>query len=90
MDGFGETLDVNLRRLFDPGSIAVNGASAREGNLGCGATKNVADFEDSSLPVHPDREGAVFGRESVDSIAGVRKSDEGGTEGADGGDGEEA
>lgn len=90
MSEFGEPLDVNLRRPFDPGSIAVNGVSAGTGTVGYGTVKNDADFEDSSFPVHPDRECAVFGRESVDSIAGVGKSDEGGSEGADAGDGEGA
>lgn len=61
MAGFGEALDVNLRRHFGSGSSAVSGASAREGKLGYGATKNVVGFHGPIFPVHPNREGADAG-----------------------------
>jgi len=59
---------VNLRRLFDPDSIAVIGASATEGKLGYEAMRNVADFDGPCYPVNPHGEGEVFGREFVASI----------------------
>ena len=71
MRRFFESADVNLRRLFDPDSIAVVGASATEGKLGYEAMKNVADFDGPLYPVNPNGEGSVFGREFVASIGDV-------------------
>jgi len=71
MAGFSEAPAVNLRRLFDPDSIAVIGASATEGKLGYEAMRNVSDFDGPLYPVNPNGEGEVFGRAFVPSIADV-------------------
>mgnify|MGYP000082387677 CR=1 FL=1 len=62
---------MNLRRLFDPDSIAVIGASATEGKLGYEAMKNVADFAGPLHPVNPNAEGAVFGHAFVDRVGDI-------------------
>lgn len=65
---------MNLRRLFDPDSIAVVGASATVGKLGYEAMKNVADFEGPLYPVNPNGEGEVFGREFVAAVGDVEEA----------------
>jgi len=60
-----------LHRLFDPGSIAVVGASATEGKLGYEAMRSVADFDGPVYPVNPNGEGDVFGEPFVSAIGDV-------------------
>ena len=62
---------MNLRKLFEPTTIAVVGASATEGKLGYEAMQTVADFDGPVYPVNPNDEGDVFGEPFVASIGEV-------------------
>ncbi|WP_247728480.1 acetate--CoA ligase family protein [Halovivax limisalsi] len=57
-----------LDSLFDPGSVAVVGATDREGSVGRAITSNLqAHFDGPIVPVNPSRE-SVLGLECVPSI----------------------
>jgi tryptophan synthase beta subunit len=71
--GFSEAPAVNLRRLFDPDSIAVIGASATEGKLGYEVTRTVSGFDGPVVPVNPNAHGEVFGRSFVPAIGDVEE-----------------
>jgi len=60
----------NLKRLFEPSSVALIGASRRHGSLGAVLAHNLftAGFSGSVLPVHPEYE-AVEGVLAYDSVA---------------------
>jgi acetyltransferase len=64
---------MQLDRLFDPGGIAVIGASATAGKLGHQAMRSAARFDGPVYPVNPNGEGELFGerfRPSVGAIDG--------------------
>lgn len=62
---------MNLARLFDPGSIAVVGASRTEGKIGYEAMANAVEFSGSVYPVNPTASGDLFGEPFVASVAAV-------------------
>jgi acetyltransferase len=62
---------VNLARLFEPGSIAVVGASRTEGKIGHEAMANAVSFDGPVYPVNPSAEGTVFGEPFVPSVGDI-------------------
>jgi len=59
----------DLTELFAPGTVAVVGATEREGSVGRAILENLlADFAGDVVPVNPSKE-SVFGRPCVDSVA---------------------
>ncbi|QLG64168.1 CoA-binding protein [Halorarum salinum] len=62
---------MNLTRLFDPGTVAVVGASTDERKIGYEAMANAVEFDGRVYPVNPSAEGSVLGEEFVPSVADV-------------------
>ncbi|WP_049889486.1 acetate--CoA ligase family protein [Natronolimnohabitans innermongolicus] len=62
---------MSVTRLFDPGSIAVIGASDTPGKIGYEAMRNALEFGGDVYPVNPSGEGDVFGREFVASVTEI-------------------
>ncbi|MFC7203273.1 acetate--CoA ligase family protein [Haloferax namakaokahaiae] len=65
------THTFELGRLFDPSSIAVVGASTKEGKIGYEAMENVHDFGGRVYPVNPSAEGSIFGASFVGSVTDI-------------------
>ncbi len=62
------TAGRDLDALFAPDSVAVVGATEREGSVGRAVTANLlADFDGEVVPVNPNRE-TVLGEPAVDSV----------------------
>jgi len=63
-------LSMNLTALFEPGSVAVIGASAKPGKVGHSVVSNLieAGYQGKILPVNP-KGGQILGLEAVTSIA---------------------
>jgi acetyltransferase len=59
---------VNLRRLFDPESIAVVGASTNEEKIGYEAMANAVGFDGQAYPVNPSTEGRLLGEPFVGAV----------------------
>lgn len=68
------SLNHYLETMFNPRSIAVVGASEREGSLAGQVFKNIADagFEGPLYPVNS-KGGTVFGRDVVTDIEAIGK-----------------
>ncbi|WP_435064385.1 CoA-binding protein [Halobaculum sp. EA56] len=62
---------MNLQRLFDPGSVAVVGASTNEDKIGHEAMASAVRFDGPVYPVNPSGEGTLFGEPFVDSVTDV-------------------
>jgi acetyltransferase len=62
---------VNVQRLFDPGSVAVVGASTNEDKIGYEAMASAVRFDGPVYPVNPSGEGELFGEPFVDSVTDV-------------------
>lgn len=60
----------DLAGLFDPGQIAVIGASEREGSIGNALMDNLSTFDGEVIPVNPNRE-TVLGRECYPKLSAV-------------------
>ena len=69
--GLTQPQSVNLTRLFDPGTVAVVGASQTEGKIGYVAMENAVEFDGRVYPVNPSAEGSLFGEAFVGSVADV-------------------
>jgi acetyltransferase len=65
---------VNLQRLFDPGAIAVVGASRNEAKIGHAAMANATAADVPVYPVNPTASGELFGESFVDSVGDVGES----------------
>ncbi|ELZ88698.1 acetate--CoA ligase family protein [Haloferax sulfurifontis] len=65
------THQFELDRLFDPSSIAVVGASTKEGKIGYEAMENVHDFGGRVYPVNPSADGTAFGEPFVASVTDI-------------------
>ncbi|NCT92619.1 acetate--CoA ligase family protein [Cellulomonas sp. APG4] len=68
------TAEHALRPLFRPASIAVVGASAREGKAGHAMVQSLAGFPGPLHPVNP-RGGEILGRRAVPSLRDVPGTD---------------
>lgn len=71
MSPFGQGVSVTLEHLFDPGAVAVVGASDTEGKVGYEAMANAVAFDGPVSPVNPSGSGTLFGEQFVGSVADV-------------------
>ena len=71
MPPFGQGVSVTLEHLFDPGAVAVVGASDTEGKVGYEAMANAVAFDGPVSPVNPSGSGTLFGEQFVGSVADV-------------------
>ena len=71
MSPFGQGVSVTLEHLFDPGAVAVVGASDTEGKVGYEAMTNAVAFDGPVSPVNPSGSGTLFGEQFVGSVADV-------------------
>jgi acetyltransferase len=62
---------VTLTDLFEPGAIAVVGASRTAGKLGNDAMANASSYAEPVYPVNPSGEGELFDRQFHDTIAEI-------------------
>ena len=62
---------MTLEHLFDPGAVAVVGASDTEGKIGYEAMANAVAFDGPVSPVNPSGSGTLFGEQFVGSVADV-------------------
>lgn len=53
---------MTLADIFDPSGLAVVGASATEGKIGCEAMANAAAFDGPVYPINPSGDGNLFGK----------------------------
>ena len=61
---------IALDALFTPGSVAVIGATEKEGSVGRAVLENLAAFKGQVFPVNPKR-STVLGRAAFSSIAAL-------------------
>ena len=71
MPPFGQGVSVTLEHLFDPGAVAVVGASDTEGKVGYEAMANAVAFDGPVSPVNPSGSGTLFGEQFVGSVTDV-------------------
>ena len=64
--------DENVKALFEPDSVAVIGASAKEGKIGYEIISNVINygFDGEVYPVNP-KEDEIMGKKSYDSVLDI-------------------
>ncbi|PSQ02183.1 CoA-binding protein [Halobacteriales archaeon QS_5_68_33] len=62
---------MTLEHLFDPGAVAVVGASDTEGKVGYEAMANAVAFDGPVSPVNPSGSGTLFGEQFVGSVTDV-------------------
>jgi acetyltransferase len=62
---------VTITDLFEPGAIAVVGASRTPGKLGNDAMRNASGYDGPVYPVNPSGEGELFGEPFHESVAAI-------------------
>lgn len=63
---------MSLDKLFNPGSIAVVGASQTPGKIGHEAMTSAQSFSGGVTPVNPNAEGEILGEPFVASVADIK------------------